>query len=656
MSKLSLRSKGIFIVALPVAVSVIFTGILFSTLQQTEEENRRHMFGLDLSALAANMQLNYYNAILEARTWHSTRSETAGTKLDALLATIKTQEVRLSDLVKDHPDLESKVRTTLDDGAKARAFLLKIRNGASKHFGGDLEPRIFHKTGLSFMEDISQDFGDLNLLAHDILNSSERDASRAATVPVMIALTVVNVVLAFILAIFYSKSVTGRIAVVRKNAFRLASGQPLIEPLSAGDEISELDASFHKMAFALHEASTKEQALLENASDVLCSIDAQELRFVRVSAASLGAWGYPPEELLGSRIVQILNPDTVTGTIASLESLVHGPSSAGTFDVQLKRKDGRLIDSQFSCYWSRDKATLFCVARDVTREREFERIKQRLMDTIAHDLRSPIASIKVVLDSLAMGTYGDISEKAQKKVASAENSADRLLRLVNDLLDYEKFESGQFSLVLLDHSIQDIMYASTVAVEGLVEDKNLTIAVEGDDLSVRVDSDRLTQAIVNLLSNAIKFSPEKTKITMTCGKNGSYAMVDIADRGPGIPDNMKDQIFERFKQVEGQPTVESSRDMARVPSVGEDVGEGGDGGDGKESSGGDSKGTARPKTKAELMELSKHKKGTGLGLPIARQIIEAHGGSIGVRDNEGGGTIFWFTVPLSASEPAEATS
>jgi signal transduction histidine kinase len=186
-----------------------------------------------------------------------------------------------------------------------------------------------------------------------------------------------------------------------------------------------------------------------------------------------------------------------------------------------------------------------------------------------------------------------------------ENSAtaDRLLRLINDLLDFDKFESGQFTLNLQSNSIQEIAYASIVSIESLIEGKHLTTKVEGPDFSVDVDADRLTQAIVNLISNAVKFSPEGGAIKITTNQKDEHVLVEIADQGPGIPDKFKVDIFERFKQVES--------------------------------------------------EAHKHK-GTGLGLPIAKQVIEAHGGRIGVKDNQGGGTIFWFTIPLQKEETAEA--
>jgi PAS domain S-box-containing protein len=355
------------------------------------------------------------------------------------------------------------------------------------------------------------------------------------------------------------------------------------------------------MAEALAEANSKQLALLDNAADVLCSLD-EHLVLLRVSASCERVWGYVPEEVTGLRLVQILEKESAAKTTRQAEEHIKAKSQ-GAFDARVVRKDGRVIDVVISSFWSTSERALFCVVRDVTREREFERIKQKLMDTVAHDLRSPIASIRAVLESLSLGVMGKLSDNAVKRVRGAEGSADRLLRLINDLLDYDKYESGQFTLNLQSHSIQEIAYSSIVSIESLIEEKHLATNVEGTDFAVNVDADRLTQAIVNILSNAVKFSPNGGTIKIITRQKNNYVLVEITDQGPGIPDDYKSHVFERFKQVES--------------------------------------------------EAHKHK-GTGLGLPIAKQVVEAHEGQIGVRDNDGGGTVFWFTVPMETEELSEA--
>lgn len=596
---LSLRRLGIIIVTVPVLFSLVFFWFLINALQDAERDLKAQILGAKLAAVVANLQAESFNAAMQARTWHSKRSEEAGERLDKSLATIQKSEGELKELLRNDEKKQYLVSNAIEDSKKARRFLSEIRSGASTHYGGNLDPRIFHKQAFTYMNTLVENYRLLNDYAIDLQKNATADKSREWVVTTMIVGIIVNICIAAGLGYVFSTYIAGRISVVTHNALLLGSGKPLNVPLKGDDEVAQLDTTFHGMAEALAEANSKQLALLDNAADVLCSLD-EHLVLLRVSASCERVWGYVPEEVTGLRLVQILEKETAAKTTRQAEEHIKAKSQ-GAFDARVVRKDGRIIDVVISSFWSTSERALFCVVRDVTREREFERIKQKLMDTVAHDLRSPIASIRAVLESLALGVMGKLSDNAVKRVRGAEGSADRLLRLINDLLDYDKYESGQFTLNLQSHSIQEIAYSSIVSIESLIEAKHLTTNVEGTDFAVNVDADRLTQAMVNILSNAVKFSPDGGTIKIITRQKNNYVLVEIADQGPGIPDDYKSHVFERFKQVES--------------------------------------------------EAHKHK-GTGLGLPIAKQVVEAHEGQIGVRDNDGGGTLFWFTVPMEAAEPS----
>lgn len=594
---LSLRRLGIIIVTVPVLFSLVFFWFLINALQDAERDLKAQILGAKLAAVVANLQAESFNAAMQARTWHSKRSEEAGERLDKSLATIQKSEGELKELLRNDEKKQYLVSNAIEDSKKARRFLSEIRSGASTHYGGNLDPRIFHKQAFTYMNTLVENYRLLNDYAIDLQKNATADKSREWVVTTMIAGIIVNICIAAGLGYVFSTYIAGRISVVTHNALLLGSGKPLNVPLKGDDEVAQLDTTFHGMAEALAEANSKQLALLDNAADVLCSLD-EHLVLLRVSASCERVWGYVPEEVTGLRLVQILEKESAAKTTRQAEEHIKAKSQ-GAFDARVVRKDGRIIDVVISSFWSTSERALFCVVRDVTREREFERIKQKLMDTVAHDLRSPIASIRAVLESLALGVMGKLSDNAVKRVRGAEGSADRLLRLINDLLDYDKYESGQFTLNLQSHSIQEIAYSSIVSIESLIEEKHLATNVEGTDFAVNVDADRLTQAMVNILSNAVKFSPDGGTIKIITRQKNNYVLVEIADQGPGIPDDYKSHVFERFKQVES--------------------------------------------------EAHKHK-GTGLGLPIAKQVVEAHEGQIGVRDNDGGGTVFWFTVPMEAAE------
>lgn len=595
---LSLRHLGIIIVTVPVLVSLIFIYVLMNALQDAERDLKNQVLGAKLAAVVANLQSESFQAALQGKLWHSRRSDDAGEKLDKSILAIQKSEGDLRDLLKDDQQHKSIVDNAIIESESARRFLSNIRNGASKSNGGEIDNKIFQKQAFVYMGSLVENYSKLNDYAQDLQESSKTGRSREWVVTTMTAGIFINICVAVVAGYLFFSNIAGKISVVHTNALLLASGKPLKRPLSGEDEVSQLDSAFHKMADALAEANSKQMALVDNAADVLCSID-EHLTLLRVSPACERVWGYLPEEVTGLRLAQLLEKDSAAKTVQQAEEQIKAKAQ-GAFEARLLKKDGKVLDVVISSFWSASERALFCVFRDVTREKEFERIKQKLMDTVAHDLRSPMAAIRAVLESLSMGIMGPLSDTAVKRVRGAEISADRLLRLINDLLDFDKFESGQFTLNLESHSIHEVIRASVAAIESLLEEKHLVLQIEGKDFSVLVDEDRLTQALVNLLSNAVKFSPESGFIRIRTSKQNMQALVEIGDKGPGIPDQFKSEVFERFKQAEAET----------------------------------------------------HKqKGTGLGLPIAKQVIEAHEGRIGVKDNDGGGTIFWFTVPLD-TDPA----
>lgn len=165
--------------------------------------------------------------------------------------------------------------------------------------------------------------------------------------------------------------------------------------------------------------------------------------------------------------------------------------------------------------------------------------------------------------------------------------------MINDLLDVEKLEAGMMEMDLRDLPLQVIVDRAIAAVDELAKKKGVDIVTNESELEVKGDGDRLIQVLVNFLSNAIKFSPENSKITINTRLLGDFAELRVNDSGPGIPEEARLQVFERFRQIKGE----------------------------------------------------KAKGGTGLGLAICKLIVEMHSGKIGVDAAEGGGASFWLTVP-----------
>ncbi len=228
-----------------------------------------------------------------------------------------------------------------------------------------------------------------------------------------------------------------------------------------------------------------------------------------------------------------------------------------------------------------------------------ERKRREIIEMVGHDLRSPLSAIKVTLALLNEGIYGGLSDKGKNRVLAAEQSSERLLMLINDLLDVERLESGTFVLETDDIGMKNAIEDSVAVVKPLADNKRLTIVIECDEeLQLEADKKRLAQIMVNILSNAIKFSPEGKAIKINAKALENTVRIEVEDEGPGISAADKERIFEHYQQSTDKDSSSDSE-----PS-------------------------------------------SGLGLSICKALIDAHKGTIGVDSNSGHGSTFWFELPL----------
>jgi CheY-like chemotaxis protein/two-component sensor histidine kinase len=248
--------------------------------------------------------------------------------------------------------------------------------------------------------------------------------------------------------------------------------------------------------------------------------------------------------------------------------------------------------------------------RDVTREREIDRMKTEFVSTVSHELRTPLASIKGSLHLLLSDEQLVLDETQRRLVDISLKNTDRLIRLINNILDISKMEAGHIHLDLEMHQPVDFVELAVDGIRGFAESRRISIEtqLEAADLpSVRVDFDRMVQVVTNLLSNAIKFSPEQERVTVGARRAGPDLEIWVSDHGRGIAPEDVGRLFRKFQQLDG----------SNVRAVG----------------------------------------GTGLGLAICRGIVEEHGGRIGVDSRVGAGATFTVRLPVpgAASAPgAEA--
>jgi signal transduction histidine kinase/DNA-binding response OmpR family regulator len=230
-------------------------------------------------------------------------------------------------------------------------------------------------------------------------------------------------------------------------------------------------------------------------------------------------------------------------------------------------------------------------------------VKDEFISTVSHELRTPLTSIRGALGLLSAGLLGNVDGKAQNLLRIASSNTERLIRLINDILDLERMESGRAPLKLRRCSILDMAREAvdtmTPMADGASIQLDLTCNAPRDSIYFDADPDRILQVLTNLLSNAIKFSPEDSKVSVQIDSDTNSVALKVVDRGRGIPADKLDAVFDRFQQVE-------SGDASK-------------------------------------------KGGTGLGLAICRSIIQQHGGAIWAQPNQSGpGTTLWMQLSRSA--------
>ena len=353
----------------------------------------------------------------------------------------------------------------------------------------------------------------------------------------------------------------------------------------------------------LSTAVERNQAILDSAGEGIFGLDLSGIvTFMNPSAARI--LGAEVSSLIGHNLHASIHCATCSDRPlpydqckvcgANLNSPVR--SGRGNFlrmnntEVAIEYTSSTIIDS------SGTATGVVVTFRDISERLAVERMKDEFVSTVSHELRTPLTAIRGAIGLLGAGLLGTPSPKGQRMLDIALANTERLGRLINDILDLEKMESGRVELHRKSTQITDLLKQAVDGMQPMADRAGVRVLVKATPTEVLVDPDRILQMVINLVSNAIKFSPPDTTIDVTGRVADETYVVAVRDEGRGIPEEKLDLIFERFKQVDAS----DSRD----------------------------------------------KGGTGLGLAICRSIAEAHGGKIWARRAEPTGSVFTFTLPM----------
>jgi signal transduction histidine kinase len=279
-----------------------------------------------------------------------------------------------------------------------------------------------------------------------------------------------------------------------------------------------------------------------------------------------------------------------------LRALAAGRKLPPQAEIYLLRLDGTPIEAEVTAVGITFDAApaVQVLVRDVSDRRAVERLKDELLSMVSHELRTPLTSIRGSLGLMAAGLLGDLSPRGQRMLDVAVSNADRLIRLLNDILDLERLRAGRLTMQLRPCSIVELVEQTVALMHGSAERAGVDLVVGPLAGFVDADPDRLVQVLTNLVSNAIKFSARGGQVRVNALTIGSHVRLSVTDTGRGIPPDQLERIFERFQQVDASDS--------RVNG------------------------------------------GTGLGLAICRSLVRQHAGRVWAESDLGHGSTFYVEL------------
>jgi PAS domain S-box-containing protein len=318
--------------------------------------------------------------------------------------------------------------------------------------------------------------------------------------------------------------------------------------------------------------------------------------FKELNPAWEKALGWTAAELKARPFVEMVHPDDRAATEAETQRLRLGGGSLD-FENRYLARDGSYRWLSWRASAAPDRGLIYAMARDIQEQKRVEEMKNDFVSVVSHELRTPLTSIRGSLGLIAGGVAGPVPEKARTLVEIAAKNCERLVRLINDILDVEKIESGKMGFRFAPVELMPLIEQAVESNRAYAEEYEveLRIARSIDGARVWADTDRLQQVMTNLLSNAAKFSPRGGVVEVAVERRGEELRISVTDRGRGIPSEFRSRVFERFAQADASPT--------------------------------------------------RGKGGTGLGLSISRAIVERHRGRMGFESEPRVATTFWFDLP-----------
>jgi PAS domain S-box-containing protein len=598
--KVNLFSRGLILVSLPILGQLIFIVVIAVVMQQAQNNLERQWRQENLLRVTFSICREVTDLLLWLQLPPSFRNMIGLDVSSSWLVQAKKDSDQLKQLGADDPAKSDALNRLVE----AKTYLFDVLErmlsttssqplapwgagvGASYRSGLGSYGRVFYDSVQEIVDIEKKREETANLYASAFSNFQSS----------LVLMSAVSFVLALLAGYLYVISIRRPLKHLSENGSLLAQQSRLLPVLRNADQFTKIDELLHTASLEIENLRLKEREVIENAQDMICTLDRSGV-FLTANPFVSRMLGYEPEYVITTPVSNYAVAEQKTMSDQCIGSAVTS-QSVQQFELQLLHMNGNIVETRWSCLWSSAERKLFCVVHDITEDKRIEQLKQDFTDMISHDLRSPLMAMGNALTLIKSGAKGEVPEKALARIERSSRNVEKLIVLVNDLLDFQKLKAGKMELTLEPFALESIIKDAADLVEEVARDKGVKLELPAGETVLQCDRNKLMQTAVNLIANAVKFSGPGSAVSIRVDRGVNTVSFSISDTGPGIVPEFEERIFEPFEQA---------------PS-------------------------------------DKKKEGTGLGLAICKLVAEAHGGSIRVRNRAGEdfqrtGSVFTVELP-----------
>ncbi|MBS1994816.1 MAG: PAS domain S-box protein [Cyanobacteria bacterium SZAS LIN-2] len=610
LPQLSLLKKMILLLSLPAVVQLGITGGMLFLEYRTEMQVQKADHARQIHDSINQLIKDLYQIMSSCENRTLTSLGPGNLFFGQEQSSIYKQYSLLKDLLKDSPADLAIVQTSERSALAAMAIVQQVKEMLDQ---GDIgnrperRPMIMQLRRLTSMI-ASRELVDLANRQSQIVDAGPTKLRRLRQEAwwILGLGSFAELILFVALAQYLIQGVALRLDRLVDNTESLAQQAPL-HPLDEGDdEIGLIDKTMHDMARSIEEITAKQMAVVDNAGDMIVSMD-ENGQITSTNAAGGKLFGCHQAELIGKNYRDIVNRKDIDALSNHL-LLARANNPVKPVPLRMVGRARRPLYAVWSAQWVESEGQYFAVVHDLTQLKEAQQMKQEVVSIVTQDLSVPLSNLSAFLERLEDGSIA-----GRPSLASAKRNANQMQMLINGLVDMEKAKNGMLMLSA-DHLYLDkIIDLAQVIVAPFAEEKGVVLDCRRSGLTVNGEEDKLVRVLVNLLGNAVQFAPRETSILLVSNSQDGFAQISITDKGPGMAAEQLGTIFDAFTPGDVTADEAAQSNAANSP-------------------------------------------GSGLSLAISKAFVELHGGKISVTSKPGAGTTITFTLPLAAAEKRVATT